>query len=390
MIGLRTAVPTVGAALLIGAGPDAWLNRRLLAHPLLVWIGLISYPLYLWHWPLLSFATIARGQPPAGATLAALLALSVLLAWATYRFVEHPIRFGRIDWSPVPTLCGAMAVVFVGGVVTYASNGMPDRKLNVSNRAQFVQYYERMHTHGLGDAYWQACDFLDWTTRTTKAAIDRDCTRPGPHGTVFLWGDSYAQALSLGIRQMLPRGVRLAQVATSACPPDVHLSGESLDERCERSDRAAIAAIRQLAPELVVLAQAAGHETVDWEAMAGRIRALGARRVVLVGPAPYWRPSLPLVVAASYWGRNYSRVKLGLESSIFDVDAALKRRFAHSHAIEYVSLLDRLCDADGCLAIVPGGDARDLIAVDAGHFSPAGSIFVADRALRPALEPGLQ
>src|SRR4029077_4711684 len=58
-------LPTVGAVLLISAGPDAWFNRHILAHRVLVFIGLISYPLYLWHWPLLSFLRIASDNPPA-------------------------------------------------------------------------------------------------------------------------------------------------------------------------------------------------------------------------------------------------------------------------------------------------------------------------------------
>lgn len=387
MLGLRTAIPTVGAALMIGAGPFAWPNRHVLSHPLLVWIGLISYPLYLWHWPLLSFATIALGRVPAGAALVGLVGASILIAWLTYRFVEYPIRFGRRRAVTIPALCTALATILFAGALTFWSNGAPDRKLNVSDRARFVQYYERMHLQGLADAYWEGCDFLDWTTRREKTEIDPDCTRAGSRGTVLLWGDSYAQALSLGIRRMLPRGVSLAQVATSACPPDEAATDDPNDERCSRSNSRAVAAIRQLSPDLVVLAQGANHESVDWESKGARIRALGARRVVLVGPAPHWTPSLPLVVAGQYWGADYSRVRSGLDQAIFRTDASLKRRLAQSREVTYVSLLDRLCDARGCLAIVPGGDARDLIAVDAGHFSPAGSIFVADVALRGSLTP---
>jgi len=51
--------PVVGSSLLIAAGPAAWINRRLLSNPVMVYIGLISYPLYLWHWPLLVYARIA-------------------------------------------------------------------------------------------------------------------------------------------------------------------------------------------------------------------------------------------------------------------------------------------------------------------------------------------
>ena len=85
--------PTVGAALILFAGMQSNLNRVLLASRPLVAIGLISYPLYLWHWPLLSFARILESQTPGPELRLALVLLSFILAWGTYRFIEKPIRF---------------------------------------------------------------------------------------------------------------------------------------------------------------------------------------------------------------------------------------------------------------------------------------------------------
>ena len=88
--------PTVAAYLLIKAGPQAWLNRILLSNRALVRIGLISFPLYLWHWPLLTFAEIQQGKTPSTGIRLLMLCLSILLAWLTYRFIEQPIRFGAL------------------------------------------------------------------------------------------------------------------------------------------------------------------------------------------------------------------------------------------------------------------------------------------------------
>ena len=85
-------LPTVGALLLISAGSHAWINRKLLASSPLVFIGLISYPLYLWHWPLLSFAHIVQAGTPGTATRAVAVFLAFLLAWLTFRFLEKPVR----------------------------------------------------------------------------------------------------------------------------------------------------------------------------------------------------------------------------------------------------------------------------------------------------------
>jgi peptidoglycan/LPS O-acetylase OafA/YrhL len=59
--GWRALLPTIGTVLLIQSGPQAWINRRILANRGVVYIGLISYPLYLWHWPILSFVRIIYG-----------------------------------------------------------------------------------------------------------------------------------------------------------------------------------------------------------------------------------------------------------------------------------------------------------------------------------------
>lgn len=79
--GLWALVPVLGATLLIAAGPRAWINRRLLANRMMVWFGLISFPLYLWHWPLLSFARIMQSELPGVSIRIAAVLLSVLLAW---------------------------------------------------------------------------------------------------------------------------------------------------------------------------------------------------------------------------------------------------------------------------------------------------------------------
>jgi len=84
-----------GAAFLIFSGPAGWVNRFVLSHRVAVFIGLISYPLYLWHWPLLSFLTIVNGNyPPFDQRLFAVL-ISFVLAALTFRFVELPIRQSR-------------------------------------------------------------------------------------------------------------------------------------------------------------------------------------------------------------------------------------------------------------------------------------------------------
>lgn len=83
-------LPTLGTYLVICAGPQAWLNRVVLSHRVVVWFGLISYPIYLWHWPLLSFARIVE---PGILTLKIRIAtifIAIALAWLTINSLRGP------------------------------------------------------------------------------------------------------------------------------------------------------------------------------------------------------------------------------------------------------------------------------------------------------------
>ena len=120
-------IPTVGTALVIAA-PGAWINRKLLSSKPLVFVGLISYPWYLWHWVLLSFARIANyGEEPPRSWRLTAIAASAGLAWLTYRWVERPIRFSSHRDAIPRGLIAWMSVCALAGIAVYASDGLAFR-----------------------------------------------------------------------------------------------------------------------------------------------------------------------------------------------------------------------------------------------------------------------
>ena len=124
-------LPTLGTVLIIMAGMVAAFNRHVLAWRPFVFIGLISYPLYLWHWPLLSFAWQAFFNDPPRWVSDVLVGLSFLLAWLTYKLLERPIRMSRIAR---PAVALVMVAVVIGGV-GYAidlGGGLPWRAANAT------------------------------------------------------------------------------------------------------------------------------------------------------------------------------------------------------------------------------------------------------------------
>lgn len=110
-------LPTLGAFFIISAGPDALLNRKILSNPLMLWIGWISYPLYLWHWPLLSFARIVEGEHVSGKMTVLAIVAAFGLAWLTFAFVEKPFRFAMRKGQAVVMLLFLMAgILGLGGL----------------------------------------------------------------------------------------------------------------------------------------------------------------------------------------------------------------------------------------------------------------------------------
>jgi peptidoglycan/LPS O-acetylase OafA/YrhL len=122
-------LPTLGTALLIFGGMRSRINRFLLGNRALVQVGLISFPLYLWHWPLLSFAYITRGGTPSRALKFSLVVVSILLAWLTYRFIEKPLRFGKGGRNIVVGLLVSLASFGIIGFSIYWSGGFDTRAI---------------------------------------------------------------------------------------------------------------------------------------------------------------------------------------------------------------------------------------------------------------------
>ncbi|WP_198082969.1 acyltransferase family protein [Variovorax sp. E3] len=219
-------LPTLGAMSCIAAGPTGVLNKYLLSNRVMVWIGLISYPLYLWHWPLLVYVRLVENDPVHHSVTARVCAVaaSVLLAWATYRFVE---RFARHRPTPgvLRALVVSMAVLAaVGAVVSF---GIPlPRNSNaalqgVANAAVDGDYYEGLERDMVGDQ------------RVYKVGA-------GAADTFFV-GDSHVQQYApraLEVARAFPEDTRTAYFATlGSCPPVPGVFADKNVDCPERRDK---------------------------------------------------------------------------------------------------------------------------------------------------------
>jgi hypothetical protein len=203
--------------------------------------------------------------------------------------------------AAVPALAIAMSVVAAAGAIVYSYGGLIDRPINRNDAARLVDFYERMRKSGLADAYRRECDFMDWQSERTRDAIDPSCTEPGRQRTVCCGATPLRNRCRSDCARACGTDTSLAQVTTSACRAQIDDFDLSVSERrCEKANQYAIEAIARLRPDTVVIAQSDRHAQTDWPRLAARVRALGAGRVIVVGPFPIWRPSLPRVYAANH------------------------------------------------------------------------------------------
>lgn len=122
--GHRAIWPVLGAVFIISAGSSAWLNKKFLSHKILVGIGLISYPLYLWHWPLLAFCRILNGEYLETnqwiLLRIACVFVAIILAFLSYLYIERPIRFGKGNKNKIATILLILIFsIFTLGIYTF-------------------------------------------------------------------------------------------------------------------------------------------------------------------------------------------------------------------------------------------------------------------------------
>lgn len=371
--------PTVGTFLVISAGDGAYLNRTVLSSRPMVVLGLISYPLYLWHWPLLSFAHVAVGGPPTPAIKMLCMAGAVALSWTTYRFLELPIRHAKVPGHRTFLITAAMILVGVVGSVSYATNGLLLRTPTELDK--------------LGDTNFRWSEFvrqdvchLDDPNLIEFSAICIESRRP----LIALWGDSAAASLYPGLKNLQNvENFGIVQTTQSACAPIIGMADPDYRKRCGEVNLDILEAYRRVKPDVVIIHSAWGR-SIEGELLT-RIRDTlrdvkrdtGARLIV-IGPPPRWRKSPRYTTYTNTTAGSPPQMEGSFDrdmqpAELYADTEYLLRKLSKDEGFAYVSLIDHLCQGDRCLARV-GDSPTDWIATDEMHLSKAGSEFFMEKA----------
>ncbi len=203
--GVWAVPPVLGAALLILAGPQAWLNKVVLSNRIAIWFGVISFPLYLWHWPLLSLARIIESANPSAGIRYGAVALAICLSWLTYRLIERPIRFGPGSAMKVGLLVGCMAVLGCTGYLTYRMNGFPFRAhaILTDYSGDIGNYPFKKYMSDTSDVCTP--DNLASEALTSEGFVRCRQSKRNRETDIALIGDSHAEHLFIGLAAALPQ-----------------------------------------------------------------------------------------------------------------------------------------------------------------------------------------
>lgn len=384
--GWFAALPVLGAALLILAGPHSPTGRVLTLKPML-WIGLISYPVYLVHWPIIQL--MQAGLPSVDLWHRwAGFAASFAIAWVIWRFVERPVRQGQLFRSGRAVLGGAAgAFVLLGGFcgIVLMTQGLPSR---IPAEARAVLAY----ADDLPVPYY-GCEYHPETGRWTPCPMGRKTDTDAGPVRVALVGDSHAQAMAGAVDQWLDRaGQRGLFQFFHGCTP---VAGYG-PTRCRAYVRAMIKALRQ-APDidLIVVVSAWHHDPASydgvWEEGSGADAAFAAaldqtlaalaapgRRIVLVDPMYHAEAPVPQRLAQNaMFGRDLpvDRPLTAHNEKYRALHGMFDAAVARHDDVARVSLISELCAGGTCRAVWQGTPLFS----DGNHIRFGVSDYFADR-----------
>lgn len=378
-------LPVGGAVLIISAGSEAWVNRAILSNRILVWLGLISFPLYLWHWPLLSYSRIVEGEIPSASVRAAAVGLSVVLAWLTYVLIEKRVRARGHSRTKVAVLVTVMIAIGYAGYNAYSREGLTFRPINKMNDG-----VNQALGYDWSKGFREGQCFLDALNENSNKFSDICAARTDPDKPlVVLWGDSHAASLYRGFQANAGRlNFDLAQFTASGCPPVLDFNVKVRPE-CARINTYVFGELQKLKPRTLVMAgywglyngDKIGWDFLDPEKLVStikRLKEIGIENIVLIGPLPTYSVKQAEMLKKKYvWDhvpvRTYRNFEFG--NNFYDQEI---RDVARVTGVAFISPLDFLCDRTGCL-LSESTDPIVPLSFDYGHLTALGSAYVVSR-----------
>ena len=382
--GLTAIPPVLATAVLLNIGAQGpTLSGWLLSLRPAIWIGLISYSLYLWHWPVIvllkQYEAVAWLRlPDRGVALALLL----LLAWLSWLLVERPLRSPRFSKRFIWWFSGiSSAALAAAGLAMVATNGLPQRFSDETLR--LVLHSEESPSERAPKDDSLRCQvrlYAEPGTFVPDPCWETATDRPN----VLLIGDSHSNHSAYGLNQRFPQ-VHFRQASAAGCRVTLEGAGDETST-CAAFRQELFRRIEADPPQWVLIGLFWGGQpfdslgpTVDW------LQGLGTN-VIVAGPVARYEVPLPHLLGMS---RIRSQPSLIEERRIGGVAEADERfaEFATEKGVFYMSNYAAMCPDGACVTVLDDGSP---IQIDGHHLGNGGSYLVASQFPLAAVleEPG--
>jgi peptidoglycan/LPS O-acetylase OafA/YrhL len=370
--GLLALPPCLGAFLVILAGRDGEsIAGRLLSVRPLVFIGLISYSLYLWHWPLTVFqqndAILLTGGSDQARKLI-IIAASLACGTLSWWLVEQPFRIGA--WRPARPMLFRLAAVASGvliflGALGWVEQGFPSR---YSPQQLQIASYLNYHAHGMYRADQGCFIYREGLDTWGPKCLRLDKAKPN----YLLVGDSHTAELWWGLHTAYPKINFLEASAVSCFPVIDHAIGEA--SFCTRPmDELLHKFLTTHRVDMVVLSARWKKEYLPRIADTLEWFRTNNIPVTLIGPTVVYDSPLPRLLLTTHGIKDSDFLDEHWDHSLVTLDDELSS-IAAAHGAAYISLLRLLCSGYSC----SNTDAAGLpLVFDEEHLTAEGSNLVA-------------
>jgi peptidoglycan/LPS O-acetylase OafA/YrhL len=364
--------PCLAAVLfiLVGEQGETTLNS-FLKWPPLVFIGTISYSVYLWHWPIIVMLRMGAVPHVVVGTLASyifVLVVTLVAGTLSWKFIEQPFRHGHgvhIKQRHVFALTAGFALTFVtAGIVIQMQNGFPHRYPDEALTLSSYLGQPKQMRAGSCFIETKVSDF------NTNLCLAEDSDRKN----ILLFGDSHAAALWWGLDRNFP-GTRILQATFASCHP---VYGNFRSSPCSQFRRMIF---QDFLPthkiDGVILTERWGSLS-DVDQLQSSIDWFRSRNtpVFVVGPVPEYSAPLPFLIAFGMKEQDESLANRNLSRSLQTLDQKISERLRGQPGVRYISAWKSLCASETCPSILEGNVP---LLTDVDHLSDQASIYLAAR-----------
>ena len=373
-----TVLPCLATAYLISLGSDNSVTNLILGNKALVYVGTISYSLYLWHQPIFSFARLHSPSQPGTFIFLALILISGALAHLSHFFVESrfkqdsPERLERrrvfLIWSATSALILSLSAVGV------ATHGFESRLPKAERAILNVKTIGNPRANSM----WRKC-FLAGDQNYSNFLPS--CFSDAPKGNqTFILGDSHSAMISSYLH-LTYRTV--SEMSGSACPPIVEIVSP-VRKYCAENAAFYIEKIKEYQPAQVVLmanwyaygVHYLNQTANNFDLLAKTVEEIKSAspgtKIYIIGSMPEWYPDLPTTLIRNHDTGKQISIPTPLWQDLEGFNQLVKGVAARED-VNFVDMLDYFCKPNLCVAYVKDG-AKMLkpLVFDYGHLTPAG------------------